>query len=237
MIKLKDFSIGFKNRGLLKNVSADFKKAELTALIGRNGTGKSTLMKALCGLNPEYEGEIIIEGENLKKISGNKLSQLIAYVNTQRPRIANLKCIDVVSLGRTPYTRWHGSLSKEDYNIVDEALELVGMQEYTTRYFNSLSDGESQKIMIARAIAQSTPIILLDEPTSFLDLPNRYELATLLKRLTKNGKTIIYSTHELEIALKFSDNIALIEEQALINKATQDMIDSQYLLKAFPLIY
>ena len=224
MIELKDFSIGFGERRLLSHVNTIFPKAKLTALIGRNGTGKSTLMKALCGLNENYSGEILIDGENLRKIPRNKLASKIAYVNTQRPRMANLKCKDVVELGRSPYTGWHGKLSEKDRELVRSSIERVGMTEYSERYFNSLSDGESQKIMIARAIAQDTDIILLDEPTSFLDLPTRYELVSLLKKLTEDqGKCIIFSTHELDIALKMSDYIALVDSPELINLPVEEM--------------
>lgn len=225
MINIKDLTICFGERKLLNNVTTVFPSQKLTAIIGRNGTGKSTMIKALCGLNDHYSGDILIEGENIRKIPKNKIASTIAYVNTQRPRIANLKCKDVVALGRSPYTGWHGKLSDEDIKKISKSMELVGMSEYANRNFNSLSDGESQKIMIARAIAQDTPIIILDEPTSFLDLPTRYELVNLLKQLTKEGKTIIFSTHELDIALKLSDNIAMLEDSKIINLPVEDMKD------------
>ena len=226
MIRLENFSIGFENRTLLENVSTSFITNKLTAIIGRNGTGKSTLMKAICGINEKYSGEIIIDGSNVKKIPRNKLSSIISYVNTQRPRIANLRCKEVVSLGRSPYTNWNGKLSTQDWEIINDALELVGMTDYLNRYYNTLSDGESQKVMIARAIAQDTSVILLDEPTSFLDLPTRYELVSLLKKLTEEKqKTIIFSTHELDIAIKFSDYIALFDSPSLVNLPTQEMIE------------
>lgn len=226
MIQLKDFSIGFHERILLDKVSTDFVSAGLTALIGRNGSGKSTLLKAICGLNDNYSGEILIEGENLRKISKQKLARTIAYVNTQRPRMANLKCFDVVTLGRSPYTGWNGRLSAQDREIVGKALETVKMTDYQSRYFSSLSDGESQKVMIARALAQDTPCIILDEPTSFLDLPARYELVGLLKELVETqSKTILYSTHELNIALKLCDEIALIDSPSLINLPASQMLE------------
>lgn len=224
MIQLKDFTIGFGNRILLKNVSTTFPQYNLTALIGSNGSGKSTLLKCISGLNETYKGEIFINDKNLKRISRRELAKEIAYVNTQRPRIANLKCLDVVALGRSPYTGWHGGLSEIDNEKVENAIKLVGMEAYKDRYFNNLSDGEAEKIMIARAIAQETDIILLDEPTSFLDLPTRYELIKLLKELTREkGKTIIFSTHELDIALKFSDYISLVDSPSLINLPTEEM--------------
>ena len=216
MIALKNLSFNFGNNTILEKSTLNFAEKKLTALIGRNGSGKSTLLKALCGLNKKYEGEIHIDGTNIKDLSTQRLAKKIAFVNTSRPKVAKLKCKDIVALGRSPYTAWHGLLSKEDEKKVMEALEMVGMKDYSNRYFNSLSDGEAQKIMVARAIAQDTDIILLDEPTSFLDLPTRVELIKLLKRLAeKEGKTIIYSTHELDLATKFSHYIGLIDSRQL----------------------
>lgn len=234
MIKLKDFSIGFGDKLLLKDISAFFPSGKLISLIGRNGTGKSTLMKAIGGINKRYLGEILIYGENIRTIPAKRLASEIAYVNTQRPRMANLKCRDVVALGRSPYTGWHGNLSEKDVEIIKKAVEMVGMNQYLQRELNSLSDGESQKIMIARAIAQDTKIILLDEPTSFLDLPTRHELASLLQKLAEDGKTIIFSTHELEIALRYSDYIALINNQTLTIHSSQELKNSTLLNQAFP---
>lgn len=234
MIELKDFSIGFDHKLLLKDVETVFPSAQLTALIGRNGSGKSTMMKALCGLNDHYSGEILVDYVNIKSISKTKLATLISYVNTQRPRLANLKCHEVVALGRTPYTNWHGKLTEKDNRLIEQAFKKILMSEYFHRNFNSLSDGESQKIMIARAIAQDTPIILLDEPTSFLDMPTRYELAKLLKHLAhEEGKTIVFSTHELDLALKMSDKVCLVADSKLYNLPAAEMAYSPELKRLF----
>lgn len=233
MIELRNFTIGYEGKDLLENVDFSFPSHSLSALIGRNGTGKSTLLRALAGINFKYSGDVLLNGENIKHIKSHQLAKKIAFVNTQRPRIANLKVNDVVALGRTPHTGWHGKLSDRDQEIVKQALDMVGMIAYNNRYFNSLSDGEGQKVMIARAIAQDTPIIILDEPTSFLDYPTRLDLAKLLKTLTMEnktssenyqdfkGKTIIYSTHELEIAEKFSDKLVLVKEHHLLDVTSQ----------------
>ena len=226
MISLKDFSIGFSEKMLLEEVTTSFPASKLTALIGRNGSGKSTLMKAMAGLNEKYKGEILIENKDLRNIPKSTLPSLLSYVNTQRPRMSNLKCFDVVALGRSPFTAWHGKIREKDRIIIEDSLLIVGMENYSNRKINTLSDGECQKIMIARAIAQDTKIILLDEPTSFLDLPSRNELVELLKNLTlQSGKTIIFSTHELDIALKYSDQLALIESPHLINLPKDKMIE------------
>lgn len=226
MIRLQDYSIGFKNRMLLENVSTEFAPSVLTALIGRNGSGKSTLMKSICGLNPKYGGQIFIDDENLRNISPLRLAKLVAYVNTSRPRMANLKCIDIVSLGRTPYTAWHGKISDKDKDLAMEALRLVGMEDFALRDINRLSDGESEKIMIARAIAQDTQNLILDEPTSFLDLPTRFELVRLLRKLAhEKGKTILFSTHELDIALNMCDMVALVDNFSLLNISAKEMAE------------
>lgn len=235
MIQLKDLSLGFKEKKLLDDISIVFETGHLTALIGRNGCGKSTLMKAICGLNNDYNGKIIIEGDNIRKISRHKLARLLSYVNTRRPSMSNLKCRDVVALGRSPHTGWHGSLSSQDNMIIDSALEIVRMHDYATRYINTLSDGECQKIMIARAIAQDTPVILLDEPTSFLDLPTRHEIVGLLQKLAhEKDKTIIFSTHEIELALQKSDDIAIMIDATLIKKTATPSLLS-YIFSLFHL--
>lgn len=234
MIRIKDLSIGFEGKQLLSGVTTEFKDNSLTALIGRNGSGKSTLLRALAGLNESYKGEIYISDTLLSKIPKPRLSAFLAFVNTQRPRVANLRCIDVVALGRSPFTGWTGRLSATDKLAIEQALNYVSMLEYAQRELNTLSDGEFQRIMIARAIAQDTPIILLDEPTSFLDLPTRFEIVGLLKKLSSTqNKTIVFSTHELDIALEFSNYIALIENKNIVNLPPLEMIKSGNIQKLF----
>lgn len=224
MIELQDFSIGYGGRRLLEGVKAEIGKGCLTALIGRNGTGKSTLLRAVGGLNDRYEGRIILNGTDLRKMRPQQMARTVAFVTTERVRISNLRCEDVVALGRAPYTNWIGRMQDSDRATVRRALDAVGMSDYAGRTLDSMSDGECQRVMIARALAQSTPIILLDEPTSFLDLPNRYELCRLLSRLAHDeGKCILFSTHELDIAQRLSDAIALIDPPRLLCEPTAEM--------------
>ena len=202
MIQLHDFSIGYGERTLLHEVEAAIPKGSLTALIGRNGTGKSTLLRAIAGLNRRYTGEILLDGRDISDMRADEMAKTLAFVTTERTRIANLKCEDVVAVGRAPYTNWIGRMQDADREIVAWSLASVGMSDYARRTMDKMSDGECQRIMIARALAQSTPVILLDEPTSFLDLPNRYELCSLLARLAHDeGKCIFFSTHELDLSL------------------------------------
>jgi iron complex transport system ATP-binding protein len=234
MIELHHFSIGYGEKLLLREVDASIKKGQLTALIGRNGTGKSTLLRAIAGINFHYDGGVFLNGNNTRRMRPLELSKTIAIVNTERTRIANLKCEDVVSIGRAPYTNWIGRLQDIDREIVERSLASVGMGGYAKRTMDTMSDGECQRIMIARALAQDTPVIILDEPTSFLDMPNRYELVALLRRLAHDeGKCILFSTHELDIALSMCDAIALFDTPHLRCLPVSEMRKSGYIDKLF----
>lgn len=234
MIEMKDFSIGFGHRTLLRDVNAAIGKGSLTSLIGRNGTGKSTLLRAIAGLNRRYSGTITLDGKDVKSLTPKEAARTLAFVTTERTRIANLRCEDVVAIGRAPYTNWIGRMQDADRKIVERSLSQVGMSDYALRTMDKMSDGECQRIMIARALAQDTPIILLDEPTSFLDMPNRYELCTLLGRLAhEQGKCILFSTHELDIAQSLTDNIALINPPELICSSTTQMRETGYIEQLF----
>lgn len=161
-------------------------------MLGRNGSGKSTLLRTIAGLGKIKGGNILIDGKVLACLKPDELARTVSFVTTEKIRIPNLKCRDIVALGRAPYTNWIGRLQARDEEIVDGALELLGMSEYADRTMDQMSDGECQRIMIARALAQDTPVILLDEPTSFLDLPNRYELGILLRDLAHRQNKCVF---------------------------------------------
>lgn len=234
MIRLKNFSIGYGPRRLLVDINTAIKGHRLSALLGRNGTGKSTLLRAIAGLNHHYSGEIILNGHDVGGMTPGEMSRTLAFVSTERTRIPNLRCSEVVAVGRAPYTDWIGRLRPEDKEIVERSLAAVGMEGYANRTMDTMSDGECQRVMIARALAQTTPIILLDEPTSFLDLPNRYELCTLLSTLARDqGKCILFSTHELDIALTLCDDIALIDTPHLVYGPVREVIDSGAIQRLF----
>lgn len=224
LIELCGLSLAFGQRQLLADANACFGAGQLVALLGRNGSGKSTLLRAMAGLNRHYTGRILADGINLQRLHAAEQARLMSFVGTGRARVERFTCYDLVALGRAPYTNWIGSLSDSDRRAVDSALDAVGMQDYARRQLDSLSDGECQRVMIARALAQDTPMILLDEPTSFLDIPNRYGLVRLLAWLAhERGKCVIYSTHELDIALELSDSIMLIDPPCLLCGAPADM--------------
>ena len=234
MIKLHDFSIGYGERTLLCEVETTIEKGRLTALIGRNGTGKSTLLRAIAGLNRRYTGRILLDGHNAADMRAAEMARTLAFVTTERTRIANLKCKDVVAIGRAPYTNWIGQLQPEDQKRVDDAMQLVGMSGYAEKTMDKMSDGECQRIMIARALAQDTPVILLDEPTAFLDLPNRYELCLLLKKLAQEEKKcVLFSTHDLDIALSLCDSIMLIDNPQMYTLPTPEMVASGHIERLF----
>lgn len=234
MIRFKNLTLGYGTRTLIDSLSGHIPSGGLTALVGRNGTGKSTLLRAIAALGPKQRGEIILCGKRIEELSPTEMAKTVALVTTDKVRITNLRCRDVVALGRAPYTNWIGRIQPQDEAIVGEALASVGMSDYADRTMDSMSDGECQRIMIARALAQQTSIILLDEPTAFLDMPNRYELCTLLRRLAhEERKCILFSTHELDIALELCDSIALISPPQLHILPTEEMVRSGHIERLF----
>ena len=234
MIQLEALTLGYGQQILLDHVSANLNGGGLIALLGRNGSGKSTLLRATAGLGTIKSGRILLAGKDLAELQPEELARTVSFVTTEKVRIPNLKCRDVVALGRAPYTNWVGRLQPQDREIVAKSLALLDMSAYAERTMDQMSDGECQRIMIARALAQDTPIILLDEPTSFLDLPNRYELGILLQKLAhKQNKCILFSTHELDIALTLCDSIALIDHPHLHYLPTRQMINSGHIERLF----
>ncbi len=215
-IRLDHIRLAYGSRTLLTDACATLAPGTLTALIGRNGTGKSTLLRAVAGLAPAAGGGIELCGRPLDRLTPRQRAETVAFVTTDKVRIANLPCEDVVALGRAPYTNWIGRMQQTDRAVVVRALSLVGMEAFARKTMDRMSDGECQRILIARALAQDTPVMLLDEPTAFLDLPNRYELALLLRRLAHDeGKCILFSTHALDVALTLCDTVALIDTPQL----------------------
>ena len=234
MIKLHDITLSFGSRILIADGTAHFERGTMTALLGRNGTGKSTLLRAMASLGTIQGGDIEIDGKALHRLSTSELARLLAFVNTERVSVEAMTAYDLVAVGRSPYTDWSGRLKSEDHAMVERALSIAGIEHLATRYVDTLSDGECQRAMIARALAQDTPAILLDEPTSYLDMPNRYELCTLLGRLAhEQGKCVIFSTHELDIALTLADNITLVDTPHLRSMPTDEMVASGCIERLF----
>ena len=217
-IILKELSIGYhtKNgtRVVAEGINAAIQSGELTCLLGANGVGKSTLLRTLSAFQPALFGEIIIRSQEISTYTDKELSRLIGVVLTEKPDIRNMTVRELVALGRSPYTGFWGTLHDADWQVVDEAINAVRISKLRERMVHTLSDGERQKVMIAKALAQQTPVIFLDEPTAFLDFPSKVEMMQLLRRLAKEEqKTIFLSTHDFELALQVADKLWLMTDE------------------------
>lgn len=233
MIELKNLSTGYGRHTVSANLNATLQSGRLTCLLGPNGVGKSTLLRTLCGFQPPLEGRMELDGKDMAQLSRKEMSRSIGVVLTERPDVTDMRASDMVALGRTPYTGFWGRLGKEDRNRVDEAMQLVGITHLAHRMIHTLSDGERQKVMIAKALAQQTPVILLDEPTAFLDFPSKVETMRLLHRLAhESGKTVFLSTHDLETAIQLSDDLWLLSADGL-ESGTADSLSADGSLEHF----
>lgn len=238
MVALENLTLGYGDKGIIENGSAEYSAGASHAVIGRNGSGKSTLLKAVACLKRVKSGSISISGADISSMQRHRLGKEVSFVTTEKFNIPKFTCRDIVCLGRAPYTDWIGRLSVEDRKRVDRALDLVDMTDFAGRRMDTLSDGECQRVMIARAIAQDTPVILLDEPTSFLDLPNRYALCSLLQRLAhEEGKCIIFSSHELDIVMKMADTVTLIDNKKLTHLPVCEMRESSLIKDTFGITF
>ena len=217
-IQIRQLSIGYPSRRgvrmVAEGISGAIRSGELTCLLGANGVGKSTLLRTLSAFQPKIGGEVIIQGRDLSGYTDKELSRLIGVVLTEKPDIRNMTVRELVSLGRSPYTDFWGNYSKDDLQIVDESIRQVGIVNLSRRPIQTLSDGERQKVMIAKALAQQTPVIYLDEPTAFLDYPSKVEVLQLLRRIcSEAGKTVFLSTHDVELALQLADTVWLMTRE------------------------
>lgn len=208
MIETKNLAIGYGDKIIHSGLNLCLNAAELTSILGVNGSGKSTLIRTLCGLIPPIGGDIFICGENINRYSKRELSSIISVVLTERVSDGGLTVYEIVSLGRYPYTGFFGRLSAADKEMIEKSLKDVGIWDMQDKFISELSDGERQKVMIAKSLAQESKIIILDEPTSFLDLRSRMEIIGLLRKLAaEKGTTFLLSLHDLELSLQYSDSL------------------------------
>ena len=229
MIRLNDLTIGYGHRILLQHASATIPAGELVALVGRNGTGKSTLLRAIAGLGERLGGEIRLDGHSLETLSPQQLATTVSFVTTERVRIPNLRCEDVVALGRAPYTNWIGRVQEQDKAIVERSLELVGMAAFAGKTMDRMSDGECQRVMIARALAQDTPIILLDEPTNGLDITSRQALKRIISRSMDDESTLLISTHQAHDFENLLDHLVILGKGEILLNRSLDEISNRLL--------
>ena len=216
-IEIQSLSIGYPDKKGVKvvarDINASINEGELTCLLGANGIGKSTLLRTLSAFQPKLSGEIRIQGKALEEYTDAELSHIIGVVLTDRIDIRNMTAQELIGLGRSPYTGFWGTLDKRDKEIVDQAIAQIHIEDLAHRMVHTLSDGERQKVMIAKALAQETPIIFLDEPTAFLDFPSKVEIMQLLHSLSRETyKTIFLSTHDLELALQIADKLWVMDK-------------------------
>ena len=238
ILRIASLTTGYGTRrhphSVAERLTATLSSGTFTALIGTNGAGKSTLLRTLAGLQPPLSGDIYWMDKSLTAYSRRELSHLLAVVLTTRVEGEGLTVQNVVEMGRMPYTTFEGRLTQNDHHIVEESMHLTGITEFSHRVLNSLSDGERQRVMIAKALAQQTPVILLDEPTAFLDFPSKVSLLRLLKRLaTDHGKTILVSTHDLELTFQIAERLWLLSPDGLTEGSPRHLADNGTLEKFF----
>lgn len=212
-----DLTIGYSEKkgqfkAVQRHLNLSLDSHQMTALIGPNGAGKSTLLRTICGLQKQIQGDILIEGKSIDHLSTMEKAKLISVVLTHSADTSMLTVREIVSIGRQPYTNWLGLKDIHHEEMIEKALSTVNISHLAERQLAALSDGEKQRVWVAKALAQDTPIILLDEPTSHLDYKNRIEIFKLLHRLSASGKSILISTHELDLAIHFADQLWVMED-------------------------
>lgn len=226
-IHISHLTIGYRSRHGISRVASDISAGvyggELTCLLGANGVGKSTLLRTLSGSQPKLEGSVRIAGKEISEYTTGQLATVLSVVLTDQGDVRGLSVQDLVGLGRSPYTGFWGTLSGGDHERVTHSMCLAGISHLANRMVDTLSDGERQKVMIAKALAQETPVICLDEPTAFLDFPSKVEMMQLLHHLSKTtDKTIFLSTHDLELALQIADKLWLMDKVTGVKVGTPE---------------
>ncbi|MBF1624084.1 ABC transporter ATP-binding protein [Prevotella sp.] len=217
VISLSQLSVGYTlSHPVISDINLELRSGQLACLIGENGIGKSTLLKTLTGFLPKLKGSLLLGNRDIESFSQRELARQVSIVLTQKPDVQNLTIEEIIGLGRSPYTGFFGRLRAEDRKVVDDAIATMGIEKLRGRMIQTLSDGERQKVMIAKALAQETPIILLDEPTAFLDFPSKAETFQSLQRMAhERDKLILLSTHDLELAVRFADSLLEVKSGRL----------------------
>lgn len=213
-LSLYDVAIGYGAIAVVSGISADIEPGQMVCLIGKNGSGKSTLFKTIACFQPALAGRITIGGRDISEMKRSEMAQMVGIVLTEQPESQEMSVREMVAIGRSPYTGFFGNMNAHDREVVEEAIERVGITSLAERKVSTLSDGERQKVMIAKALAQQTPVILLDEPTAFLDFPSKVELMKMLHHLARSEKKIILlSTHDLPVAFDMADMVWMFDEK------------------------
>lgn len=234
VIKTIGLSIGYDGKELMPSIDVTLHQGELVAITGPNGSGKTTLFKTLTGTLRPVGGQTILLGRDLQEYHPVERAKLISIVLTEKPDDLFLSVFDIVAAGRAPYLGWLSKLQQQDRDIIEEKMQRVGILHLQHRDFVSLSDGEKQKVMIAKALAQDTPIIFLDEPTAFLDYPSKVELMQLLQRLAKEEhKTILFSSHDLDLLMKLSEQIWVMAPKKSLQAGTPQELLERHVIEEY----
>ena len=231
ILKTTNLSIGYANKSetntIASTINLGLEKGKLIALIGENGIGKSTLLKTLTGIIPPLKGEVTLLNKSLHSFKPLALAQELSIVLTEKLPPSNLTVYEIIALGRQPYTNWLGSLSDEDISKIDEAIALTEINHLIHKKHDEVSDGQLQIALIARALAQDTSIIILDEPTTHLDLVHKATLLKLLQKLAhETQKTILYSTHDIDLAIQMSDEMIVFTSNQIVQDQPCNLIQS-----------
>ncbi|MEM8999294.1 MAG: ABC transporter ATP-binding protein [Bacteroidota bacterium] len=235
IVSVADLAIGYKALNIGQNINFSLGKGTLCAIVGINGIGKSTLLRTVGKLQPLQAGSVSLNGKALYDYTNQELSTVLSVVLTEHLPTKNLTVLELISLGRQPHTNWMGTLTKNDQKKIDESIQRMGIQNFTSKKCYQLSDGQLQKVMVARAVAQDTPIILLDEPTTHLDLYHKISIIKLLRQLAhQNQKTIIFTTHEIELALQLCDNILILDGKSNPFGTSKSLIEAKHFEELFP---
>lgn len=233
MIKLDNINAGYNKVAIIKNINIAFEEGSITSIVGKNGCGKTTLLKTAANLLEPFSGEITISGKNISSIPNKELAKKISFLPQLRT-VPNITVFNLVMHGRYPYLGFSRTPQKEDREIVDKAIENMGLHEYKNKNIQELSGGQRQKVYIAMVLAQDTDIIFLDEPTTYLDVNHQLEILEIVKRLKGMGKTVVMVLHDLNNALSYSDKICLMESgEVVIYDTPQAVFESKEIDRIF----
>lgn len=239
ILKTENLSIGYKikkkDKVIISDISIQLKEGELVGLVGANGIGKSTLLRTLTNVQPKLKGEILINSKSLENTTDLELAQSLSVVLTEPIASRNLTVFELVALGRQPYTNWIGSLSEADKTIINKAISQTNIDSLKNKKCFELSDGQLQKVMIARALAQDTDLIILDEPTTHLDMYHKAYILKLLQKLAKEtGKTILFSSHEIDLAIQLCDSMIVMTDDKVFTNSPCKLIEEGVFETLFP---
>ncbi len=224
-IELRNTVIGFDGKDILPPLSASSERAEITTLLGCNGIGKSTLLKTIAALHSPISGSLVVDGRDIFSMTRRDITATISYVSTEPVKASNMRVSDLIAFGRYSHTNWIGRLLESDRRVIAESADKVGLSALLNRFVDEISDGERQRAMIARALAQDTPLMVMDEPTAFLDTRNSSEILNLMVSLARNEeKGLLMSTHDIQSAINYSDKIWLMTEGGIKEGGTEDMV-------------